>query len=194
MRIAAAALLAAAVLGVTAGAGVSGDRHVNAGDKVFVRVPLVCAVEKGKNALAVVCLARNPKTGHVFKSSLGVAIVAGKKSQVAIQYYSAKGRVTNIWLRRQPGHPSTGVFRSDKGGKVLLGVAGDRFLVGGTNLLCPVSGSQAILCAVVDTKTLQPVPGTYGIYADAKSVEVARVTKNGDFKTVRAYKQPPLIS
>lgn len=193
MRIGAVGLLAAVLLAATAGAGSSTDRRINAGDKVFVGVPLTCAVEKGKNdARAVVCLARNPKSNRVYRPSFGLVIIAGKVARVAIQYYDTKGKVSNIWLRRQPTLASTGLFRAGKGGKALLGVPGDRFLVGGTNLLCPVSNSLAILCAVVNTKTLNPVRGTYGIYADGKSVEVDQVTKTGGFKTVRAYNHPRL--
>ncbi len=162
------------------------------GDGILVGVPLACAVNKAKDGLAMVCLARNPKNGRVYRPSLGLVMIAGKSGRVAIQYYDKRGNVTNIWLRPQPSHAPTGTFRTGRGGKTTIALAGDRYSIGGTNILCPISGSPAILCAVVNTKTLKPVAGTYGIYADGKSVEVVQATKGGGFKTVTAYNEPPL--
>ena len=191
-RLCTGALIFVALLGVTAGGASSTDHTIQTGDGILVGVRLACAVEKAKDGLAVACLARNPKTGRVYRPSLGLVMIAGKAEKVAIQYYDKRGNVSNIWLRRQPSRGSTGQFRSGKGGKTRLAVPGARYLVGGTNILCPISNSLAILCAVVNTKTLKPVPGTYGIYADGKSVEVDQVTKSGGFKTVKAYNEPPL--
>jgi hypothetical protein len=192
IRLCMAALIVLALLGATAGGASSTDHTLQVGDGILVGARVACAVEKAKDGLAVVCLARNPTTGRVYRPSLGLVMIAGKAEKVAIQYYDKRGNVSNIWLRRQPQHSSTGQFRSGKGGKTRLALAGDRYVVGGTNILCPISGSVAILCAVVNTKTLKPVPGTYGIYADGRSVEVDQVTKNGGFKTVKAYNEPPL--
>jgi hypothetical protein len=186
------ALIVLALLGATARGASSTDHTIQVGDSILVGARLACAVEQAKNASAVVCLTRNPKNGRVYEGSLGLVMIAGKAGKVAIQYYAKRGNVSNIFLRGQPSHPPTGLFRSGKGGKTRLGLPGDRYVVGGTNILCPISDSLAILCAVVNTKTLKPVPGTYGVYADGKSVEVDQVTKAGGFKSVKAYNESSL--
>ena len=180
------------LLGATAGGAASTDHALLAGDGLLIGPRLACSVERAQNVPAVICLDRNPKRNEVYRKSLGVAMIGGSTARVAIQYYDKNGNAGNIWLRRQPHHPGSGLFRSAIGGRELVAVPGDRYAVGGTSILCPVSASPAILCAIVNTKTLKPVPGTYGIYADGKSVEVIQVTPGGGFKTIKAYKEPPL--
>jgi hypothetical protein len=190
-RLPAGALIALVLIGAAAGAASAANYRIQIGDAVFVGVPLACAVEQAKSAPAVVCLERNPKNGRVYRPSLGVVMIAGKTGSVAIQAYDKTGKVSNIWVRRQSNLGGTSRFPTGKGGHTSIAHGGDRYAVGGTNILCPVSSPPAILCAAVSTKTLKPIPGTYGIYANGKSVEVFRVTKGGGFKSVTAYNQPP---
>jgi hypothetical protein len=191
-RIGAAGLLAALLLAAGAGGASSTDHTIQVGSRLFVGVPLTCGVLTIQGKIAINCLERNPKNDEVYGNSLGATLIAGKAGRAAIIYYDKDGNASAVWRHSQPHHRATGLFPTGKRGKDILALPDDRYALGGTNLFCPVSGVTEILCAVVNTKTLTPVPGTYAIDAAENSMEVDQITKGGHFRTIKAYDEPKL--
>lgn len=185
-------MVAAAALAVAGGAGSAPYRVLAPGSSFFVGTPLACEVIEAKSEIGISCLERNPKTNDVYRESIGVGLVAGKRARATLIDYAKDGSNTPFWTRFQPHHEKTGLFPTGKASKDFTAHPGDRFAIGGTNIFCAVLPGNKLLCVVVKPKTLNPVVGTYALDASARLVEVGRINAKDGLDPVKAYHQPKL--
>jgi hypothetical protein len=190
-RLAAVALLASAV-GLAAAAGAPAGpfryRTLGTGSSFFVAgTPVACETGKVKGGVALSCLDRNAKTNDVYRESVGAAMIGGGAARVALIDYGKDGKNIPFWERNQPHHPASGLFAAGKKYKGLVAHVGDRLAIGGTAILCVVATGNDMLCVVMKPKTLYAVTGTYGIFANATTMEIGRVNPKGGFDSVKAF-------
>jgi hypothetical protein len=195
MRLAATALVIAIVsLLATAGAESKlSYRVVPVGTEFSVGTPLACAVGKAKSDVVLSCADRNPKNGRIYRPSIGALIRAGKSAKVAIVLYTKNG-VAGVaaWQRNQPRYRPTALFPKGKVTNDFTAKVGDRLAVGGTDILCAMARGPRLFCLVWNTKTVYPVPGTFGLALSGKDVEVGRVNAKYGFDAVNGYNEPKL--
>jgi hypothetical protein len=168
---------------------------VRVGDSLLVQgTNLACAETAVGGGLAFSCLQQSPsRPGTIRPDSMGVGISSGGVERASILVVDETGRLGLGWVRRQPPHSSSGTFPAGRSTRTLTAVPGDRLALAGTNLACAVDTRDrgpVITCAEVDTTTFEPIAGTYAIAADARRVEIERVTKTGPFRVVVGFDQP----
>jgi hypothetical protein len=183
-----------AVLASTADAGASGAITLRLGESLAVEgTNLVCGSTELPGGAAFSCLQRTPSGTAIRADSLGVGLSTGTAERVSILYVDARGSVSLRWVRSQPAHGARATFPGARGTRALTASPGDRVTIAGTNLACVVAEHRTgsvITCAEVATSTLEPIPGTYAVAADATRVEIERVTRTGPFQVVAGYLQP----
>jgi len=193
MWLAAGVLLASVVSTVgAADAGSAPYRVIRTGSSFLVAgTPVAC--ETGKvDGTALSCIDRDPTTNGISRESVGAAMIAGKAARVALIDYGKNGQDVPFWNRDQPHHPPYGLFAVGKVYKNLVLHVGDRLAIGDTATFCVVPAGNDLLCVVMKTKTLRPVTGTYGIFANATTMEIGRVNSKGGFDSVKAFDETKL--
>ena len=188
-------MLLVSVLSLTAGAGAGSItyRALAPGSTFFVSgTPLACEVARTHGTIALSCLDRDARTNGVVRPSVGAAMLGGSAARVALIDYAKNGKTVPFWARDQPHHPSSGLFPAGKRYKDILAHVGTRLAIGGTAILCVVASGNDMLCVVMEPKTFYAVTGTYGILANATTMEIGRVDAKGGFDSVKAYNEAKL--
>jgi hypothetical protein len=174
---------------VLVGDAAAGSETLLLGDEIQVAsTHLHCGIFASEGAIGIECYKTTSLRG-LAPGTYGVDLTP----QHATMFRALSARKTrDVVTRAQPAMRQTFPAAKQRARRLFTAHAGDRAILGGTDIVCAVAakhGSLVIGCGHVDA-AFNTIPGTWGVFLDPKTAAVYRSDKGDQLSSVTLRHQP----